>query len=214
MLLECHGTQVGKFYLPPFEVKAGDFVLINLFGGGHHRDLSATVVDILTGKIADANVKIHTPFSFAARFEESKFRYHFYPTTVGEYLRKNANIHSPFYEKIYEYKYIHEKIKIQTLAGTPAKKLSVYSILSKKQPIILSSAHIDPIGAKEIYDTVLAYSKAGNAVILLDWGNEYKNQDIIYVEIAQMNEDGKGFSAIVLNDSPPPIFTYPNPPKS
>jgi hypothetical protein len=209
MLLECYGVQIGKFFLPPFEVKAGDFVLINLFDGGHHRDLSTAVVDVLTGKRSDANVKIHTIFSFAARFEESKFRYHFNPVTVGEYLHKNANIDSPFYQKIYEAPYIFENTKIRDLSFSKLTELSVYSILSKKQPIILSLAHTDPLGAREIYDTVLAYSKAGNAVILLDWGPEYKNEDSLYVEIAKMNEDGKGFSAIVLY--PPTQFNFPKP---
>jgi hypothetical protein len=209
MLLECYGVQIDKFFLPPFEVKAGDFVLINLFDGWHHRDLSTAVVDVLTGRRSDANVKIHATFSFAARLEESKFRHHFNPVTVGEYLRKNANIDSPFYQKIYEYKYIHEKTKVQTLAGTPARKLSIYSILSKQQPIILSLTGIDPLGAKEIYDTVLAYSKTGNAVILLDWVDEYKNEDSVYVEIAKMNEDGKGFSAIEYVKPTP--FNFPKP---
>jgi hypothetical protein len=88
MLIDCKGIRTDKYYIPPFTLNKGEFVVLYLYGGAHFYDLSMWLKDIFTGKIRHEHVIIKTPLSFVEYFKEPALRRIFYPITVKEFLKK------------------------------------------------------------------------------------------------------------------------------
>ncbi|OQP43447.1 hypothetical protein A4H97_11070 [Niastella yeongjuensis] len=183
MIIENKGIRRTDFYIPPFDLKTGEIVVIYLFNGQHFYDTEMLLKDIFSGKVKDENVVVRKEVTFVEHFIESKFRRLFYPVTVGEYLKMNADLSSPFVTKIYETKWINEKTKVNTLAGNPRKLLSLYATLSKTKDIIFDVVGQDPIGAENAYGIVKEVVKNGGSAILLDCFEDMKNDCTKYIEL-------------------------------
>lgn len=168
MLIENKGIKTENFYIPPFDLKKGEIVVLYLFNGQHFFETEMFLKDIFIGKMEDENVVVHKSLTFVEHFKEPKFRRLFYPMTVGEYLERNANLNSPFASKIYETDWINEKTKVNTLAGNPRRLLSLYSTLSNTNNIVFDVVGQDPKGAEETYEIVKEVVKKGGSAILLD----------------------------------------------
>lgn len=67
--------------------------------------------DLFIGKTKNENVVVNQRLTFVEHFMEPKIRRLFYPVTVGEYLKHNANLNSPYATKIYENTWINKKQK-------------------------------------------------------------------------------------------------------
>jgi hypothetical protein len=224
MLLECYGATIDRAYIPPFQVKAGDFVVINIFSGAHETYLRSLLTDALVGKTKNENVTVHTTFGAVRPFKTSTFRRFFCPITVGEYLRKNANAESLFYQKIYEHRNLYEKIVggvqertygnidkntlVHDLDVHNFAKMSIYSVLSKNMPIIFPLQY-DIFN--DIIPIILEYVKAGGTAIGLAVTDCQKNDCTQYIEVAKMNANNKGFSPITSKAMP--FFSVPNRPE-
>jgi ABC-type multidrug transport system ATPase subunit len=169
MIIKCDGIIIGKFRIPPFELKQGELIGIFLYNGEHSFDLKMELVTYFTGKKNINGLKVFENLKFVEHFSESKIKRIFKPTSVEEYLKMNFNFNSEEIKKVYEIdKYIKPKTKIQSLAGTPRKLLSLYSTLSNTNKVVFDLAGIDPLGADKILDTVLESVNQGGAAILLD----------------------------------------------
>ncbi|RLJ34070.1 hypothetical protein CLU97_3563 [Chryseobacterium sp. 7] len=183
MIIENKGIKTETFYIPPFTLNAGEIVVLHLYNGYHFYETEMFLKDIFCGKTDHENVIIHKSMTFAEPFRESNFRDIFFPVTVGEYLRKNANLLSPYATKIYETEWINKKIKVNTLAGTPRRLLTLYTTLSKTNNIVFDLVGQDPMGAKETYKIVKEVVEKGGSAILLDGYNELKNDCTKYIEL-------------------------------
>lgn len=183
MILQNKGIQTEKFYLPPFELKAGELIVLHLFSGAHFYETEMLLKNIFCGNIIDENIQIYGKMTFVEHFREPKIRRIFCPVTVGEYLKQNSNLNSLYSSKIYEIEWIKKKTKVNTLAGNPRRLLSIYATLSKTNNIIFDVAGQDPIGAKEIYEIVKNEVKKGGSAILLDSFDDMKNDCTKYIEI-------------------------------
>ncbi len=183
MLIKNKGIKTANFYIPPFELNKGEIVVLHLSNGQHFYETEMFLKDLFCGKSKDDNVVVHKNLTFVEHFIESKLRRLFYPVTVGEYLKKNANLNSPFASKIYEIDWINEKTKINTLAGNPRRLLCLYATLSKTDNIIYNVAGQDPQGAYETYKIVKEVVKNGGSAILLDCFEDMKNDCTKYIEL-------------------------------
>lgn len=183
MILESKGIKTDRYYIPPFELRDGEIVVIYLNGGAHFCDLLTELVDIFTGKTKNGSVNIFRPLTFVERFKEPAFRRLFYPVTVREYLKRNANSKGNFATKIYDNKYITKETKVQSLGGNPSKLLCLYSTLSKATDIVFDVAGLDPQGAIETYQIVKENIKNGGSAILIDWTDEMKNDCTKFISI-------------------------------
>ncbi len=154
MLIENKGIRTDTFYIPPFDLNVGEIVVLYLFNGQHFYETEMFFKDIFWGKTKEKNVIVHKNLTFVEYFIEPKLRRLFYPVSVGEYLKKNANLDSPYATKIYEIDWINEKTKVNTLAGNPRRLLSLYATLSKTNNIIFDLIGQNPKGAKETYEIV------------------------------------------------------------
>src|SRR6056297_2381802 len=154
MLIENKGIRTDTFYMPPFDLNIGEIVVLYLFNGQHFFETEMFLKDIFCGKTRHKNVMVHKELTFVEHFIEPKLRRLFYPVTVGEYLKKNANLDSPYATKIYDIEWINEKTKVNTLAGNPRRLLSLYATLSKTKHIVFDAVGQDPKGAEETYEVV------------------------------------------------------------
>jgi len=183
MLIESKGIKTDTFYIPAFDLNEGEIVVLYLFNGQHFYDTEMFLKDIFCGKTINKNVLVYKTLTFVEHFIEPKLRRLFYPVTVGEYLRRNANLDSPFATKIYEIEWITENTKVNTLAGNPRRLLSLYSTLTKTDNIVFDVAGQDPKGAEETYKIVKDVVRKGGAAILLDCFEDMKNDCTKYIEL-------------------------------
>lgn len=191
MLIKNKGIETDTFYIPPFDLNQGEIVVLFLFGGQHFYETEMFLKDIFTGRTADKNVEIKEKLSFVEHFKEPKLRRLFYPMTVEEYLKRNANLDSSFASKIYEIDWINKKTKVNSLAGNPRRLLSLYATLSMTKNIVLDLVGQDPKGAAETYEVVKEVVKKGGSAILLDYFDDMKNDCTKYVEL-QWKEKQQG----------------------
>lgn len=183
MLIKNKGIKTDTFYIPPFELKVGEIVVLYLFNGQHFYNTEMYLKDIFIGNIKNKNVIVNQKMTFIEHFIEPKLRQIFRPITVGEYLKKKANLKSPYASKIYEIEWINEKTKINTLPGTPRRLLSLYTTLSKTKNIIFDLAGQDYQGAQKIYKIVKEVVNKGGSAILLDCFEDMKNDCTKYIEL-------------------------------
>jgi len=188
MLIANTGIKTDNYYLPPFNLKEGEFVVIHLHNGAHYYDLKMELVDIFTRKMNVENIQVYRAFSFVNYFGESNFRRIFHPIRVGEYIKKNAGNDTGIAEKIYETSYINNRTRVNSLAATSRKLLSLYSTLSHSQNIIFDLDGLDPLGAKEIYEIVKSNVGKGGSAILLDWTDDMKNDCAKFITIEMMED--------------------------
>ena len=188
MLIKNKGIKTDTFYIPPFDLNAGEIIVLHLFNGQHFYETEMFLKDIFIGKTKDMNVILNQKFTFVEHIIEPKIRRLFYPLTVGEYLNKNANINSEYAKKIYEIEWINEKTKVNTLAGNPRRLLSLYAKLSRTKNIVFDLAGQDPQGAEKTYSIVKEVVNKGGSAILLDCYEDMKNDCTKYVELQWNNK--------------------------
>ncbi|KQX15826.1 hypothetical protein [Flavobacterium sp. Root420] len=188
IVLENKGVKTDYFYVPPFVLGEGEVVVLFLSNGGYFYDTEMFLKDIFCDTTKRENVIIHKKMTFVEHFKESSFRRTFYPTTVGEYLRKNANLNDPFSKKIYEIEWITSKTKMNSLAGKPRRLLCLYAALSKTKDIVFDLVGVDPKGSDFIFKMVKKAIENGGSAILLDSFPDMKEHASKYIEV-EWNKD-------------------------
>lgn len=183
MIINCKGIQTDTFYLPPFELNESEIVILQLFNGVHFHETRMFLKDVFCGNTPHDNVSIYKKPTFVEHFFEPRLRYYFYPVTVGEYLRKNANPNSQYATKIYENKWINPKTKVNRLPGSPRGLLRTYATLSRTNHIVFDLLGQDPHGAQITYETVKQVVKEGGSAILLDFYEEMRYDCTKYIEL-------------------------------
>lgn len=176
LLLENKGIRTDQYFIPPFELREGELVVINLHGGPHYYEFKRILIDILTGKIKNENVTLKRPFVYDNYFKESKFRRIFFPTTVEVFLEKNANLESEFIQKIYSFPWVNKKTKFKELYWGYQKIVFLCSTLSKTKDIVFDLAGQHPESAKISFEIVKNVVKNGGSAILIDSVPEFKEE--------------------------------------
>lgn len=175
LVLESKGIITKEYFIPPFELREGELVILYLYGGAHFQNVKTDLLNIFTGKIKNENVTIRKPLTYVDYFKESRFRRLFFPVRVGEYLRKKANTESEFVEKVYEMPWVNKNTKVSELFWNSKMLLSLYATFSKTKYIVFELAGLGPVNAKENYDIVRDEIRKGGAAILIDWASDMKD---------------------------------------
>ncbi|MEN4761734.1 hypothetical protein ABEG63_15475 [Chryseobacterium sp. C39-AII1] len=183
IIIKSNGIKTEHFYVPPFELNKGEAIVIKLINDEQSFNIEMFLKDIFNAKIKHKNTLINQPFTFVDYIREPEFRRIFFPITVGEYLKKNANLSNSYSEKIYEIDWINKKTKISMLPGNPRKLLSLYSVLSKFQNIIVDFAGQDLQGIEFCCNIILEEIYKGGSVIIFDATNSVRNNHFKYIEI-------------------------------
>jgi hypothetical protein len=188
MLLKFHQQTVDDFLIPSFSLTKGEIVIIQLPNGPCFYSVTRALIDKITGKNFGDKVEILSTFKYAEHFKESWFRDRFFPTTVGTYLDKNANKSNQVYKKIYDKPWMTPKIKVQTLAGTPRRQLSIYATLSWTSNLIFDLVGVDPQGGQDIYKFVKTDIQQGGSAILFDHYDEFKNDCTTFIQAQYLGD--------------------------
>jgi len=167
-ITECKGLAIGRFWIPPFALNEGELIGLVLYSGSHFYDLSMELVELLTGRKMHPALIAHQPLRFVEYFRESGLRDKLWPTTVKEYINTRGSKGNKIAEKIYDNEYIEPSTKVQQLAGTPRKHLSLYTTLSHTNKLVFDLVGVDPMGAMTIMEIVKEYISGNGAAILLD----------------------------------------------
>ncbi|MBS0027704.1 hypothetical protein ACTJJ0_03480 [Chitinophaga sp. 22321] len=189
MLTKFSEQTVDNFYFPSFILTKGDIIIIHLPCGPYFRPVELKMIDILTGKQYNDLIEINTPLKYVEHIAEKSFWHRFFPLTVGGYLDKYANKSNPVCNMIYNTKWITPKTKIQTLAGTPRRQLSLYATLSWTDKIIFDLAGVDPQGGQQIYNFVKTVVQSGGSAILFDYTDEFKDDCTRFIKAQYLGED-------------------------
>lgn len=88
LIIENKGIRTKEYFIPPFELREGELVILYLYGGAHFEIIKTELVRVFTGKIKNENVNVAKSLTYVDYFRESKFRSLFFPVRVGEYLKK------------------------------------------------------------------------------------------------------------------------------
>lgn len=175
LIVESKGIKTDQYFIPPFELRDGELVILYLYGGAHFQGIKTELVNIFTGKIKNENVIVTNSLTYVDYFRESKFRSLFFPVRVGKYLNNRANLKSEFIQKIYEIPWINKKTKINELHWNSKRLLSLYATFSKTKYIVFELAGLGPDDAKENYDIVRNEIRKRGAAILIDWASDMKD---------------------------------------
>ena len=187
IVLENKGIKTDTFYVPPFVLYEDEVVVLYLNTIVDLYDTEMFLKDIFCGITKNENVALHKKMTFVEHFRESNFRDRFYPTRVGRYLRKNANLSDPFSKKIFEIEWITSKTKVRTLTGNPRRLLCLYAALSKTKDIVFDLLGQDPEEVEFTFKMVKEAVKNGGSAILLDFSGKLKVHASKYVEL-ELNE--------------------------
>lgn len=190
MLIKNKGIRTDKYFIPPFELKEGELVVICICNGAHYHDIKMELVDIFTGKIKNDTVEITQPLTFVEHFIEPTFRRMFYPVTVGEFIKQRGGNEKDIIQKVCSHSAVYDiasplttRTKVNSLEGTPRKLLSLYTTLSNTDTIIFDLDGQSPQGAQETYEMVKNSVKGGGAAIFIDWTEDMKNDCTLFVKI-------------------------------
>ena len=152
LLIESKGIKTDQFFIPPFELRKGDLIVIDIHGGPHYHEFKSILADIFTGIVKNENLILKQSLVHDSFFKESKFRRLFFPTTVEQYLEKNANLESEFIQKIYEFPWANKKTKLKELYSGYQKIIFLCSTLSKAKDIAFDLAGQNQESAKFSYE--------------------------------------------------------------
>ncbi|WP_431243289.1 hypothetical protein ACQ9BO_00885 [Flavobacterium sp. P21] len=136
VLIESKGIKTDQYFIPPFELRKGDLVIIYLEGGFHFDDLKAQLVAIFTGEVQHENVKINKALTFVKPFKESFFKTIFNPVRVGRYLKNNADVNNLAVSKIFETENFTKNDKVKNLGISEQKRLSLATVFSKTKNVV------------------------------------------------------------------------------
>lgn len=182
ILIECKGISTDIFSIEPFTLHKGEAIGIYT-GNNDTHSTEQYLTAIFTRKAKHRDIIVYQDFTFVDYLWEPEWRRIFYPITVGEYLRKNADLNSPFSQKIYEYEWVNKKTKIHNLPGNPRKLLSLYSVLSKNENPIVDFAGQDKQGILFASKVIQEEINRGKSAILFDAHRNLENRCDHYIEI-------------------------------
>ena len=106
MIIDNKGIQTAKFYLPPFQLKKGEIAIIRLKNNLESVVIEKELTQLLSKKNIDKDIISTERFTFANYKKDSLISKIFYKNNVKNYLKRNANLKSPFASKIYEIDWI------------------------------------------------------------------------------------------------------------
>ncbi|MFH6944942.1 hypothetical protein [Flavobacterium sp. FlaQc-50] len=179
MLLNFPEQIIDDFIIPAFTINEGEIIIIEILGGAKFRNLTLKLNSIFTNQ--------NSSFKYVEHIQTDSLLSFIFPLTVEKYLKNSGSI--IFYRnKIYELNWMKPKIKVNTLAGSPRRILSLYKTLTFTKNIIIDLVGVDPIGGVEIYQILKSNKNKNGATILFDSCNEFENDCSKFIRTKYIGE--------------------------
>ena len=190
MLLNFLAQTINNYHVPPFSVNESELVVIRLPNDEIGSQIKFIMIEMITRKVKNENIEVSALFQYASHFLENRFKSTFSPTTVGEYIKKNARRTNPICEAIFKTDKIRPETKVKTLQGNSSRLLSVSVMLSQTNHILFDLVGVDPQGRVKIYEIVKNEVKVGGAAILFDFHDTFQNNCSKFIKVKCSEEDG------------------------
>lgn len=196
LLVEFSEQTIHGYRIPAFTLSDGELVLIRFPNNPNAYEARQALKRLLSGAESAGGVILHTPLSVVADHSQLGFWQRWFPDTIEQHLKKNANPTSPYYDRIYE---VHESLiprrRINTLAGTPRRQLALFKTLSWSDKIVFSLEGVDPTGGESIFGFVQDAVSQGGAAILIDQYNEFAEKCTRVVAAISLENIAAGLDA-------------------
>lgn len=111
------------------------------------------------------------------------------PLTIQRYIKIVSNPAGELPQKIYELMGAEPSRKINTLAGTPRKLLTVAATFSWTNNIIFELTGVDPVGGQKVYDLVKSQIGSNGAAILIDSYDDFKEDCTNFIKSKAVNSE-------------------------
>lgn len=184
LVLESKGIRTDYYFIPPFELRKGEVVIVYLAGGPCFDVIKRELVDIFTGKKHHENVEIFKTLTFVEQpVRELFIKRMIHPITVGSYLKRNANPDSLIVSKIFEIDTFTKKDKVKNIGTSEKKRLSLTAVFSKTKNIIFDLRGEGASCFMKTYEFVKDEIKNEGAAILIDWSPDLKNDCSRFISI-------------------------------
>ncbi|REG88757.1 hypothetical protein [Flavobacterium aquicola] len=180
MLLSFKEQIIEDFLIPSFILNEGEIIILEIPNGVEFQKISSRLIEILT--------EICSEIKYVEHFKENSFLNKLFPTTIGQYLKK-CNKNSTYTNKIYEIEWMKPEIKINSLAGSYRRLLSLYKTLTFTKSIIIDLLGVDPIGGIEIYKILKQNQKENGSTILFDSCNEFEKDCTNFIRVKYVGTD-------------------------
>jgi len=187
LIIESKGIKTDHYFIPPFELREGELVIIYLEGGAHFDDLKEQLVTVFAGKARHENVQVIKPLTFAAPIEESTLKRIFNPMSVGGYLKRDANLKNSI-SRIFEVDDFTKKDKVKKLDTSERKRLSLCAVFSKTKYVSFDLRGEAAAYFNKTYQFAKDEIKNDSAAILIDWSNELKNDCSKFITIEWLTD--------------------------
>ncbi|HEY9259297.1 hypothetical protein [Chitinophaga sp.] len=183
MIVESKGITIDPYFIPAFDLRSGEIAVLSLLSGAYFQEIKTRLINILTGKVLNEALTISQPLTYVPHFRESWIRRNFYPSTVGRYLKKNAQPDHALAGKIYEHALINKRTRMKTLHESHRQLINLYATLSNTKHIVFDLIGQGPESADIYYRVVKEMVKQGGAAILLDNFRGINDDCTTYIEM-------------------------------
>jgi len=184
LLVEFSEQTILNHHIPAFTLFDGELLVIRFPHSPEALDARRMMKQLLGGAESPPGVVLHAPLAVVTDHSQLGIRQRWFPETIGQHLKKNANPASPYYDRIYQ---VHESLtparRINTLAGNPRRQLALFKTLSWNDRIVFSLEGVDPIGGETIFGFVQEAVAKGGAAILLDHCDEFLDKCTRFVVV-------------------------------
>ncbi|MCI9844272.1 hypothetical protein [Flavobacterium pectinovorum] len=183
LLIESKGIRTDHYFIPPFELREGELVIIFMENSSCFEDIKSQLVTIFAGTKEHENVNVIKPLTFAKPIKESRLKGMFNPISVGRYLKRNADTRNSVVSRIFEIDTFTKKDKIKNLDTSERKRLSLCAVFSKTKNVSFDLRGEGAAYFAKTYEFVKDQIKEEGAAILIDWTDDLKNDCTKFITI-------------------------------
>lgn len=186
VVIDCKGFKIDRFYIPPFQLKKGEMLIIECYGGAHFFPLSQQLAALFSGQVKHENITLFEQMGYAEPITEDRFKKIFNPLTIEKYLKnhsKNGRIDDLKLLFLKENQ-LSNSTPIDRLKQDENRLLSIYAELTKHCGVIFDFLGIGPDSGEQIFDfTLELVNKENKCGILLNNFNDLQDKDLKHIQI-------------------------------
>ena len=165
--LSCDGMIIGSLVIPPFQLKAGEFICLHLPGPAGSKE-EVQLIQILTGKrsVSDVHLSGRVLYASPATDRRGVFRF-LRPLRPADWLHQIGGISPQEASAIVARLGIKPEWRLSQLARNPSTLLGLEAAWARGAEVILfSTTGCDPSGKRAVFDSVSGHLDRTAAIYL------------------------------------------------
>jgi hypothetical protein len=165
--LSCDGMIIGSLVIPPFQLKAGEFICLHLPGPAGSKE-EVQLIQILTGKSSVSGLRLFGRVLYASPATDRRGFFRFLrPLRPADWLRQSAGISRQEAGAIVARLGIKQEWHLSQLASNPSTLLGLEAAWAQGAEVILfSTSGCDPSGIRAVFNSVSSHLDRTAAIYL------------------------------------------------